>query len=773
MILPKLLLQRFIICLALGIIVVFQLLVSSNPDGTLPAVPELVSVAILSGILCITFGWERTLQSSGWSFRRSECVVFGLLWLSVLLVTGLRAFSSLLHTPRQVWMPCRTLPGIAPKLECLFQASVTQNYGYRTFFMLVTAVMLGTLACLIARSVCQGWKFLLGAVVFAPLLVTVVGFFCIAFGMEQALPKSLLYNGWGSQRLTQIFGNPGWVWPYFAPGLAVTLWATVAVSSWAGRIFCAGLSVVFFLSILATQQRGGLLLCLVYVAVFGVYFLTRGLKRNNFPILAGGGMVLAVLGSGLYSVFNHQKLLQESAQSIGYNWRSNPLSLDTARFEIWKAAWEIFKEAPLFGHGYASWFQLISEYGPRHKMPYVFDTAHNLFLQMLVELGLLHTLLVLSILLLIAIALFQNSRFLPGKTLLFLLALSSFFVPTIVQEINYIRPTFYIHAIFWGTLAGLPFYNDSPPPQYPLWQRYHLLRHDLFLGDSRFIPSIGFALLTGVSVLGILFCSLWFSSGGQPFVASLTQPNTKIMRWLSPSVTLASFATAEGKAYSIYESIPFQKPMSVHLGGDAREFDLTVDGKDELSLALENGRRYWPKRHNLSFAPVSPDNTRWISVATFYPPQQSNLGISWSRNMYPWENPGGRAGRWCGPDCVFLAKSCGRGDRLDFAIQAPRPDYSEVKPLSFDLSVYSLAQGSEFSSHAWPKMPTLIAQVRGQLEKPGEEKQFHFNGTPQTAWYIVSLQAASVFNPKSQGFSQDNRNLNLFVSEVDCSKAHQ
>jgi hypothetical protein len=213
--------------------------------------------------------------------------------------------------------------------------------------------------------------------------------------------------------------------------------------------------------------------------------------------------------------------------------------------------------------------------------------------------------------------------------------------------------------------------------------------------------------------------------------------------------------------------------MSVHLGGDAREFDLTVDGKDELSLALENGRRYWPKRHNLSFAPVSPDNTRWISVATFYPPQQSNLGISWSRNMYPWENPGGRAGRWCGPDCVFLAKSCGRGDRLDFAIQAPRPDYSEVKPLSFDLSVYSLAQGSEFSSHAWPKMPTLIAQVRGQLEKPGEEKQFHFNGTPQTAWYIVSLQAASVFNPKSQGFSQDNRNLNLFVSEVDCSKAHQ
>ncbi|MEW6497559.1 MAG: O-antigen ligase family protein, partial [Cyanobacteriota bacterium] len=488
-----------------------------------------------------------------------------------------------------------------------------------------------------------------------------------------------------------------------------------------------------------------------------------------------GGTVLALIGSGIYSTLNNQKLLQESAQSMGYAWKSSPLSFDVARLEIWKAAWEIFQQAPVFGHGYASWFQLISDYGQRHNMLYVFDTAHNLFLQMLVELGLVHTLLVLSILVLIALAVYQNSRSLPGRSLLFLLAVSSFLVPVLVQEINYIRSTFYIHAIFWGTLAGLPFYEDSPLPlDRPKQQEQECVRrHNLFLGSKRFPPSVVFAVLTGTCVLGNLFCALNFNWGGQSFTAYLAQPNLKIMRWLSPSVALTSFATAEGKAYSVYESVPLQKPMSVHWR-DSSGFRLTVDGPDELSLVLENGGRYWPKRHYLSFAPAYPDNTRWISVSAFYPPQQSNLGISWSRNMYPWETSAGRAGRWCGQDCAFLVKSCGRRD-LDFAVQAPRPDYSEAKPLSFDISVYSLVKGREFSTWIWQtqELPKPMIQGREQLKKLGEEKRFHLNGTPETGWYVVRLQAESVFNPKSQGLSLDDRNLALFVSEVDCSTVHQ
>ncbi|HBB35130.1 MAG TPA: hypothetical protein DDZ80_22870 [Cyanobacteria bacterium UBA8803] len=754
------------------VVVVVHLLVPINPDHTLPAVPELLGVALVSSILGITVSLGKTLQLPAWSIRNSESIVLSMLWLTVLGVTGPRAVLSLFRTPGQAWIPCRIVPGIATKFECLWQASITQHYGYRTFFMLVSAAILGTLAFLMARIVRQGWQILLGAVVFGSLLVTVVGFFCVALGIEQALPKSLLYNSLGSQRLTQIFGNPGWVWPYFAPGLAVVVWVTVAASTWAGRILWAGISSVLLLGVLATQQRGGLLLCIIYVTVCLFYCLIRGLKKRSLPIVSLGTMVLVVFGNALYVLFNNEQLLQEGASSIGYHWRVKPLAADTGRLEIWRGAWEIFKEAPLLGHGYASWFQMISEYGSKHNMYYVLDTSHNLFFQMLVELGLLHTLLVLGILVLIAVIVFQNTRFLPRGRLLFLLAMSSFFVPSLLQEINYIRPTFYIHALFWGTLAGLPFYTDTKLIQSSSGQRDLFLQNTIFSGKVSLIALISFQSLTASCLLLIFFCLFNFSFGGFPFEANLTQPSPSLMRWLGLYAKMAAFATPEGKTYSVFATNPVQKPISADLAEGGTDFRITAAGNEELSLALTNGGRYWPQRHDLSFSTAIPDGARWISTQIFYPPVQSNLGISWSRNMYFWETFGGRAGRWCGQDCMFLAKSCGRRDYLDFVVGAPRPDYSEAQPLSFEVSVYSMTEEIDFSSQVLQNLPPSIAHVSEQLEKPGEEKQFHFKGTPKTGWYLVRLQATSVFNPKSQGFSQDERNLALTVMETDCSMAH-
>lgn len=760
--------QRVSLGLVLGIIVIVHLLVPVNPDFTLPAVPELVSVALLSGFLCVVLGSGKKLPASEWSFRPSEKFILSLLWLTVVGVTGPRAFWSLFHTPGQVWIPCLSLPGIAVKLECFFQASIFQNYGFRTFFMLLTATTLGTLAYLIARIVNHGWKFLLGAVVFGPLLVTAVGFICVSLGINQALPKVLLSNNLGAVRLTQIFGNPSWVWPYIAPGLAIVLWATVVASAWAWRMLWAGSSVLLILGILATQQRGGLLLCVLYITFCGFYCLTCGLKRRSLPILALGGILLAALGNSLFSLSNHPKLLQNVAQSIGYTWKAEPLSIDPHRLQIWQGAWDIFKQAPLFGHGYASWFQKISEYGQKHNKPLiVFDTAHNLFFQMLAELGLLHTSLILGILILIAFTVFQNSRRLPGGKLLFLLAVSSFFMPTLVQEINFIRPTFYIHAIFWGTLAGLPFHPVPQLSQDASGQFERWLQNNLFLRKVCLTPLISLKWLTAVSVAGILFCLFNFSFGGSAFETRITQLSP-IGRWIGTGANFAAFATAEDKAYSIYSAATYQRPMRVDFGNNV-DSPVSVDGNDELYLALENGGQYWPRRHHLSVSPAHPDGgTRWVSLLTFHPPQQSNLGISWSRGMYPWADVLGHAGRWCNQKCIFLANSCKRHDSLDFAVGAPRPDYSETNPLSFQLFVYSLEKGTEFSSALLQNLPKPIAQVQAQLEKPGEEKRFHFEGTPQTGRYLVIVQTASIFNPKAQGFSPDDRDLTVVISETDC-----
>ncbi|MBD1905963.1 O-antigen ligase family protein [Funiculus sociatus GB2-A5] len=770
MIRHKALWQRSVISFCLGIIIIFHLLVPVNPDGTLPAIPELAGIALLSGILCFTFSWGRNLQVSGWSFRPSEVGVFSFLWLTVLFLTGTRAFISLFKTPGQLWTPCLIIPNINTRIECFFQATTYQNYGVRTFFMLLTAVMMGTLACLIVRSFLHGWKLLLGLVVFGPLLVTLTGFFCLLVGIEQVLPKSLLYNAWGSHRLTQIFGNPGWAWPYFAPGIAIVLWATVTASTRRSRILWAGISFILILGALATQQAGALLLCLIYITVCGFYYLSFGLKKSSIVNQVKRASLPLFIASILLAIFSNQKLLQQIAKLVGYEWDTEALSPETTRLEIWKAAWNIFKEAPLFGHGYASWLQIISEYGLRNNRPnVVFDTAHNLFFQILVEFGLLHTVIIFSFLGLIAFTAFQNSRFLPGGRLLFLLAVSSFFVPTLVQEINYIRPSYYIHAIFWGALVGLPFHADHSSKPNSVEPQYQLLPSKTRSLGARFIPAIAFALLSGVSLLGILFCYLTFSFGGYQFEAALTAPNTKIMRWLGPNTALATFATAEKKSYSVYDVNPRQKPMTVNLG-KAKDFSITVEGTDRLELALENGGQNLPRKHNLSFFPVAGDGTRWIGVQVAYPPVQSNLGIAWSRNMYGWETFGNAKGRWCGQNCVFLVKTCSRSDRLDFSILAPRPVDGKIPPSTLHISVYGFSEETQFSQKLFSHLPIPLLDLREQFDKIGTSKLIHVQGTPKTSWYLVWVESDSVFNPKSLGISPDDRNLTAIVQEASCPK---
>jgi len=136
--------------------------------------------------------------------------------------------------------------------------------------------------------------------------------------------------------------------------------------------------------------------------------------------------------------------------------------------------------------------------------------------------------------------------------------------------------------------------------------------------------------------------------------------------------------------------------------------------------------------------------------------------------MYPWENFVGHMGRWCQKDCVFLAKSCGRRDRLDFALQSFRPDHSETRPLPITVSVYSLAEGSELTSTLLKHLPKPIAKVQAQLKKPGEEQLIHVDGVPGTVWYLVQVSTESSINPYSHGISQDNRDLGVVIHEVDC-----
>ncbi|MCW6037297.1 O-antigen ligase family protein [Spirulina subsalsa FACHB-351] len=753
----------------LGSVICIHLLVPVYPAFTLPAIPDLFGVAVFSGILAFVFAYQRHLLVSNIFFLNHEIILLGLIWLNTLVLIAPRAIISLFKTPNQAWIPCREIPGFATKIECLLQASVAQHYGIRNFFILLCGVTLGTLSFILARTVRHAWKIQLGAVVFGACLVVVTGFLGRFLGISQVLPKSLVYNPYGVSYMTQIFDNPGPVWTYIAPGLAVVLWLAFSDLNLIRKFIWSALCCLLIVGIFATTQRGGFVLCFSYIAICGLYAFLKGIKKKNIPILMFGGLIISILGFTFWSLLKNPLLIYQLTQSVGYNWKPANIFLDPARFKLVRVAWKMFQDSPLFGHGYASWYQLVSEYSQFYDVT-VYHSTHNWFVQLFVEFGVLHTILMLGLVFATFCTFFsiqKKTYFIDRKVeLLILLSLFSFLIPSVLGNLDDIRPVFYTQTIFFTTVFGISVTN------LPKKQTIFVLNKRIIsqlINKNRFnLLSNIFCILTGLLLLAILFCALSFTKHGSAFDANTSNRTGMISRWLGQSVELAVFKTPEGKPYSISQLTPFKTPMAIDIKKDRSSFEITVNPDEQISLALENGRRWIPRKHPITFSEGMPDTSRWISAMVYYPFLQSNLGVSWSRGMYWWENLGGRLGRWCTGDCWFLAKSCGVQNRLDFSILSPRPDLTTTQPLPVTLSAYSLPVGGEFSSQTLSNLPQPLMQQKLQLKTPEERQTVGVVGTPDTAWYLVHAQTDSIFNPQVQGFSTDNRDLGVMIAEPDC-----
>ncbi len=131
-----------------------------------------------------------------------------------------------------------------------------------------------------------------------------------------------------------------------------------------------------FLTLVIYQSRGGLILATTAV------ILTSVLRKHGWQSLIPAAALLFFLAEGLSGFALTQKLLATSTLS--------------ARVPLWMAAWSMFLDAPWLGQGPGAFSLLYPQYlaaitlpdwvvmDPRH-MPW----AHNLYLELLAERGLI------------------------------------------------------------------------------------------------------------------------------------------------------------------------------------------------------------------------------------------------------------------------------------------------------------------------------------------------------------------------------------------------
>lgn len=707
-----------------------HLLSAVNPSHGPGPYTTAAGLACMCMALCI-------LRYDEAAITKREFLLIAAVILTVCAWTGPRALSALYSIPHQQWVPCNTLQSSLLRWECRFYAGVNQHYALRTFYALAAAVLYGCLAFLLVRRRTGGAAVLATSLVISGATVVLAGFVSAFFatvklpGLEQWLPENLMFNAWGRRRMSQIIGNPSWVWPYLGPLFAWSLYrcalplphtnddsARGRGLPWRRIAFAAAVC----LALMLTRQRSAWLMAALMIATTAVYILRRlpVLQRSGFAAfcLRPRNIILLTI-SGLAAVLG-------TAYAHG---------VDEPRLRIWTAAVEFITRAPWTGHGYASWFQLMREYTTSRPAGdgVLYDTAHNLYLQLFAELGLVHGGFCIVLLAAVARTAWRNASDAEGHLpLLAALGLTAFLTATLIQEVDYILPTLYLTAAFWGGLAGLSgrsSYNEAVPsarrPRDP-W------------GTA--------AAASGVVVFGgaAVFALNTFAWGASAFEAPAhlapEDEGAVLTRWLSRDVTLPAAALEEDDpAYLVYPLVALVRPGEYEHAG--RRVAWSGEADDLVALVLEPGKS--PRQH-IRFARGFPDNTRFVAAMAVYPPLRTNLGILHGRHMEPAPicknsyNQTTSAWRDCSTayrcpgGCEFSAVSCGRNERLDLHI---RPE-GGAPPVVIALKIYA-TNGDSKDRAGWGLPETW------DLVLPPEGRAFRFE-EPGAAFFVSLTASAPV-----------------------------
>jgi O-antigen ligase len=249
---------------------------------------------------------------------------------------------------------------------------------------------------------------------------SVVGGLCLAL---YSLFSGLGFQGFigskfgdPSYRLAGSIGNPAYVAAYSIYTFFYCLY--ILVGKYRGRLLSIGgvtvslllaSSVVVFI---LAATRGAFIGLLVAILAFLFYFAYSHKSWRKWLIVAGVAMILLVVVAVNFKDTAFVKAIPGS--------RIFDLSFSTQTFRdrrvVWQMAWDGFKAKPVFGWGPENFIDVfdrifnIEFYRPPEQFGAWFDRAHSIYLDYLVETGLVGLLSFLSIFVVFYIKFFRISR---------------------------------------------------------------------------------------------------------------------------------------------------------------------------------------------------------------------------------------------------------------------------------------------------------------------------------------------------------------------------
>jgi O-antigen ligase/Tfp pilus assembly protein PilF len=159
------------------------------------------------------------------------------------------------------------------------------------------------------------------------------------------------------------------------------------------RLFCGVAGVVILFALLLSVSRGAWIGALAGLTVFSAIFFRRGKKKNLFSLAGDGkwaarlcviGLSVAVVLSLVFVGAEGRPLMGtrgNDGRSVGVDFMS--------RLSMWSASLKMFRDFPLWGIGLGSWPDIFPRYRSAPWSFYFLREAHNDYVQVLAETGIL------------------------------------------------------------------------------------------------------------------------------------------------------------------------------------------------------------------------------------------------------------------------------------------------------------------------------------------------------------------------------------------------
>ncbi len=196
------------------------------------------------------------------------------------------------------------------------------------------------------------------------MLAEIIGmYFLPGVIVDGKLVRGALYTGWG------VYNNVGCIMAICVP--APFYFAAKKRFGWLYTI--AG--CVFFLGVVLTQSRGSILSAVVVFAACGIAALVKAQKKEKIGVFVVLAAFVLAVGIGLVVKRDETNIIFSSFFTNGMD--------DSNRFNIYKACWQDFLEAPAFGKG----FYHSSGYVAGKPGSFIPPRAHNTIFQLLASGG--------------------------------------------------------------------------------------------------------------------------------------------------------------------------------------------------------------------------------------------------------------------------------------------------------------------------------------------------------------------------------------------------